>query len=203
MLYSWGASWPDRPLALKTNHHATSAALLKPPADRRYEPYELKTLGRTTSPKPLLMVDIDGVISLFGRGPLGPAPAAPGRAGRVHSIDGIPHFLSSTAAAHLLALAATSTWSGPAAGRRRPRTPPRLLGLPAALPFLRFSRAAGRGNAHWKLEAIDTSPARAAGLDRRRLQPGLPRVGRRRAAPTLLVRPSPRTGSDEGGAAAG
>ena len=48
------------------------------------------------------MVDIDGVISLFGV----PTRARRRHAieGTLHSIDGIPHFLSSTAAAHLLAL---------------------------------------------------------------------------------------------------
>ena len=72
------------------------------------------------------MVDIDGVVSLFGipesaaaasataaRQPCPPAPSSPPAAasgedprveGSLHSIDGIPHFLSSTAAAHLLAL---------------------------------------------------------------------------------------------------
>jgi hypothetical protein len=65
------------------------------------------------------MVDIDGVISLFGRSAT-PGPALGRRIDRratsvdgiFHSIDGIPHFLSSTAAAHLLASPRTSTWSG-------------------------------------------------------------------------------------------
>src|SRR6185312_5824106 len=48
---------------------------------------------------PLLLVDIDGVISLFAFGG-GPPPR-----GSFHSIDGIPHFLSSEAARHLLELA--------------------------------------------------------------------------------------------------
>ena len=72
------------------------------------------------------MVDIDGVVSLFGipesaaaasaaaaRQPCPPATSSPSAAGsgedlqvegNLHSIDGIPHFLSSTAATHLLAL---------------------------------------------------------------------------------------------------
>src|ERR1700677_1526291 len=62
--------------------------------------------------KPLLLVDIDGVISLFGspgRSLLGPAASegassTPGPKGSFHSIDGTPHFLSATAAAHLLEL---------------------------------------------------------------------------------------------------
>jgi hypothetical protein len=112
--------------------------------------------------RPLLLVDIDGVVSLFGF----PPHAAP--AGSFHWIDGIPHFLSSTAAAHLLALSEIfelvwcSGWE-----ERANEYLPTLLGLPAALPFLRFAPAvrassgvAGSGaerttRGHWKLDAID------------------------------------------------
>jgi hypothetical protein len=117
------------------------------------------------------MVDIDGVVSLFGFAP----HAQP--AGSFHSIDGIPHFLSAGAAAHLLALGEIfelvwcSGWE-----ERANEYLPGLLGLPAELPFLRFDRAVRassgvsqeRGAAtsvpttrapttrgHWKLAAID------------------------------------------------
>ena len=84
--------------------------------------------------RPLLMVDIDGVISLFGgrrRRGAGRRPRA-----RLHSIEGIPHFLSSTAAAHLLDLRAifdlvwASGWE-----EKADEHLPRLLGLPARLPI--------------------------------------------------------------------
>jgi hypothetical protein len=112
--------------------------------------------------QPFLMVDIDGVISLFGAWrPVGwdPAGTDAGRRsadGSLHSIDGTPHFLSATAAAHLLDLATlfelvwASGWE-----ERANEHLPRLLGLPAGLPFLRFERTVGRSNAHWKLDAID------------------------------------------------
>ena len=130
------------------------------------------------------MVDIDGVISLFGFDRSGAQAHSPeGRAseglvgrrarpdGTFHSIDGIPHFLSSTAAAHLLALASVfdlvwaSGWE-----EKAEEYLPRLLGLPAGLPFLRFERRAGTGartgtgagssmNAHWKLDAVDAHAA--------------------------------------------
>src|ERR1700736_5552289 len=92
--------------------------------------------------KPLLLVDIDGVISLFGasfasvsaerRGNDGAAPK-----GSFHSIEGIPHFFSSAAAAHLLELwplfelVWASGWE-----ERANEHLPHLLGLPEALPFL-------------------------------------------------------------------
>jgi len=114
--------------------------------------------------RPLLMVDIDGVISLFGgweRGGWGvPSGTADDRgapkAGSFHSIEGSPHFLSSAAAAHLLELAASYelVWASGWEERANEHLP-HLLGVPPALPFLRFARNVGHTNAHWKLDAID------------------------------------------------
>jgi hypothetical protein len=122
--------------------------------------------------RPLLMVDIDGVISLFGfpggalstpRPGTSPSPEASTSAtpdGSFHTVDGIPHFLSHTAAAHLLTLARdfdlvwASGWE-----EKAEEYLPRLLGLPAGLPFLSFERSQGAGRSidgHWKLDAIDT-----------------------------------------------
>lgn len=109
--------------------------------------------------RPLLLVDIDGVVSLSGF----PSPPDPPPAGSFHSIDGIPHFLSAEAATHLLALGEhyelvwCSGWE-----ERADEYLPSLLGLPAGLPFLRFDasvRTTGGSGAsthgHWKLPAID------------------------------------------------
>ena len=100
--------------------------------------------------KPLLFVDIDGVISLWGFD----SNARP--AGAFHNVDGIIHFLSSGAAVHLLALAEhfdlvwCSGWEEKAEEHL-----PHALALPAGLPFLSFPRNPGRANRHWKLDAID------------------------------------------------
>ncbi len=116
----------------------------------------------------LLFVDIDGVLSLFGF----PPQAMP--EGAFHSIDGIPHFLSTAAARHLLSLVSVfdlvwaSGWE-----EKADEYLPHLLGLPSGLPFLSFERAMrGMGGtretgatatrAHWKLQAIDAH----AGPDR-------------------------------------
>ena len=149
--------------------------------------------------KPLLMVDIDGVISLFGV----PSTSASERLsleGALHSIDGTPHFLSSTAAAHLLALAPlfelvwASGWE-----ERANEHLPYLLGLPPALPFLRFSRPIGspptRANAHWKLDAIDAyADGRPLAWIDDALNPACHEWAELRAAPTLLVQTEPEHG---------
>jgi hypothetical protein len=157
--------------------------------------------GAKAHERPLLMVDIDGVISLFG----GWEQTASGRrdwdgahspAGTFHSIDGTPHFLSSAAAAHLLDLSSlfelvwASGWE-----ERANEHLPHLLGLPPDLPFLTFARAVGRSNAHWKLEAIDAyAGERALAWVDDALGDACHEWARERAAPTLLVQTDPRRG---------
>jgi hypothetical protein len=157
------------------------------------------------------MVDIDGVVSLFGasaataprppaaRGGSGPPGEAPGTAGSFHSIDGIPHFLSSTAAAHLLELASAfdlvwaSGWE-----EKANEYLPHLLGLAGPLPFLRFSRGAGAGratHAHWKLAAIDVyAGVRPLAWIDDAFNPACHAWARAREAPTLLVSTAPEYG---------
>jgi hypothetical protein len=155
----------------------------------------------TKAPKPLLLIDIDGVISLFG-GPGLPGQSDAGSSapeGSFHSIEGIPHFLSATAAAHLLSLQAhfelvwASGWE-----EKADEYLPRLLGLPAGLPFLRFPRAVGRSNAHWKLEAIDTyAAARPLAWIDDALNGACHEWASAREAPTLLVQTAPERGLTE------
>ncbi len=146
-------------------------------------------MPRADSHKPLLLVDIDGVISLFG-GRLAE------KAGSFHSIDGMPHFLSATAAAHLLDLAGEfdlvwcSGWE-----EKADEHLPHLVGLPRGLPFLRFERAVGRGNAHWKLAAIDAyARERPLAWVDDALSPACHEWAASRAAPTLLVQTEPAKG---------
>jgi HAD domain in Swiss Army Knife RNA repair proteins len=141
--------------------------------------------------RPLLMVDIDGVISLFAEG-----WQRDDAQGSFHSIEGIPHFLSVTAAAHLLALCEdfelvwASGWE-----ERADEHLPHLLGLPAGLPFLRFERAVGRTNAHWKLDAIDAyAGARPLAWIDDALEQECHDWAAARSAPTLLVQTEPARG---------
>ncbi len=144
--------------------------------------------------RPLLMVDVDGVISLFA-GAAGPRERRP-EEGRWHSIDGMVHFLSATAAAHLLALGEdfelvwATGWE-----ERADEHLPHLLGLPRGLPFLRFERAVGRANAHWKLDAIDAyAGGRALAWVDDALGPACEEWAAARSAPTLLVQTDPELG---------
>lgn len=150
------------------------------------------------------MVDIDGVISLFAgweRGGWG-AGGGTGRdhdaapTGSFHVIDGSPHFLSSAAAAHLLELSDmyelvwASGWE-----ERANEHLPHLLGLPQALPFLRFARSVGRTNAHWKLDAIDVyARDRPLAWIDDAFNDACHEWARVRRAPTLLVQTVPELG---------
>ncbi len=151
------------------------------------------------------MVDIDGVLSLFGGWQSGGWQGMDARAderpvnGSFHTIDGIPHFLSRAAATHLLDLAAdfdlvwASGWE-----EKAEEYLPRLLEFPAGLPFLRFERDVGgteSARAHWKLEAIDAYAGERplAWIDDA-LNPACHAWAEERPSPTLLVQTAPAYG---------
>lgn len=100
--------------------------------------------------QPILAVDVDGVISLFGFESLEEAP------GRFEMIDGVVHCISLAAGERLRRLAEhyelvwASGWE-----ERANEHLPALLGLPKPLPYLTFDGRARFGTAHWKLEALD------------------------------------------------
>lgn len=175
--------------------------------------------GAGVQERPLLLVDIDGVISLFARSPTdSPAPAglahaphaarlADGAAvGSLHSIDGILHYLSATAARHLHALARVfdlvwaSGWE-----EKADEYLPHLLGVPAGLPFLTFARRSSRGSAealsvdaHWKLEAVDGyAQERALAWIDDAFNDACHEWAAARTAPTLLVATAPERGLTE------
>jgi hypothetical protein len=138
-----------------------------------------------------LLVDIDGVISLFGFDPARPP------AGKFELVDGIAHFLSATAGEHLRALSRgfelvwCSGWE-----EKANEYLPFALGLPGPLPWLSFERDVGRANGHWKLAAIDryAAPGRPlAWIDDAHDDP-CREWATSRSAPTLLVGTEPAVG---------
>ena len=100
--------------------------------------------------RPLLLVDVDGVISLFGFDPSNPP------AGRFEIVDGIAHFLSATAGEHLrrlsgeFDLAWCTGWE-----EKANEYLPLALGLPTELPLVPFDDCDRPPSAHWKVAAID------------------------------------------------
>jgi hypothetical protein len=104
--------------------------------------------------KPLLLVDVDGVISLFG------FPQHDRPAGRFEMVDGIAHFLSATAGEHLRLLsdAFEPVWCTGWEEKANEYLP-HALGLDGPWPYLSFERNPGRDRAHWKLDAIDAYAA--------------------------------------------
>lgn len=140
---------------------------------------------------PVLFVDIDGVISLWGFD-MNVRPE-----GAFHNVDGVMHFLSSGAGNHLLALSDRfelvwcSGWEEKANDHL-----PHALALPGELPFLSFDRNPGRGHGHWKLPAIEAyaGPRRAVAWIDDAHDEACHTWAARRRAPTLLVGTTPATG---------
>jgi hypothetical protein len=141
--------------------------------------------------KPVLFVDIDGVISLWGFNS-GARPS-----GAFHNVDGAIHFLSADAGFHLLALSQRfdvvwcSGWE-----EKADEYLPLALAVPSGLPFLSFDRNPGRGHGHWKLPAIDAyagAQRPLAWIDDAH-DDACRAWAARRDAPALLVSTSPATG---------
>jgi hypothetical protein len=143
--------------------------------------------------KPVLFCDIDGVISLWGFGEY-TRPA-----GVYAAVDGIPHFLSTRAAEHLLELEShfelvwCSGWE-----EKADEHLPALLGVPSGLAHLSFgerSRAQVSARAHWKLAAIEEHAGdRPLAWVDDAFNDACHAWAARRAAPTLLVATEPAVG---------
>ena len=140
--------------------------------------------------RPLLLIDIDGVISLFGFDHAQPPQ------GNYVAVDGIAHFLSTEAGAQLIALSDDfelvwcSGWE-----EKADEHLPFALGLPAGLPHVRFEHEGDGDGRHWKLASIDRFAGDAV------LSPGWTTImtpaatcGRQRATPRpCSSRPGDRT----------
>ncbi len=143
--------------------------------------------------RPLLMLDIDGVLSLFGFPPHDPP------AGSFHAIEGIPHFLSAAAAPQLQRLSSVFdlVWASGWEERANDHLPA-LLGLPSPLPFLTFAREAAAGRsmrAHWKLHAVDSyAGSRPLAWVDDAFNDACERWAAARAFPTLLIATEPAVG---------
>jgi hypothetical protein len=143
--------------------------------------------------RPILAVDVDGVISLFG---FDEPPAA--AEARYELVDGMLHCISLRAGERLRRLTEhfelvwATGWEEKANFYL-----PALLGL-AELPHLTFDGAARFGSAHWKLGPLDRYCAgRALAWIDDNLDDSCHRWARERPAPTLLVPTEPSIGLQE------
>jgi uncharacterized protein YjbJ (UPF0337 family) len=143
----------------------------------------VKRTQQKSDNRPILFVDVDGVISLFGFNP----SARP--AGTFQSIDGILHLIGAEAASRLARLAdrLELVW---ATGWEEKANEylVHLLEMPNELPVLSFDGRAVFGSSHWKLDAIDEyARGRPAAWIDDNIDDQCRRWAASRREPTLLV----------------
>jgi hypothetical protein len=145
----------------------------------------------TQNDKPVLFVDVDGVLSLFG------FPAGAELPGPFHWVDGIAHCIPPHTGPMLERLAErfelvwATGWE-----EKANEYLPRILGLPfKELPVLTFDGRAVFGSSHWKLEAINTyAGERPAAWVDDNMDSACELWADHREAATLLVRTDPPQG---------
>jgi hypothetical protein len=134
---------------------------------------------------PILFVDVDGVLSLFGF-----APGAEQLPGPLYWIDGIAHFIPDDVGGRLVKLAEgfELVWATGWEERANEHLP-HLLGLPfRELPYLTFDGRAVFGSAHWKVDAIaDYAGDRPAAWIDDNIDEDCIAWAEGRSAPTLIV----------------
>jgi hypothetical protein len=146
------------------------------------------------SQHPLLLVDVDGVISLFG------FDHAARPEGRLLLVDGITHFLSGTAGAHLRRLERTFELAWCTGWEEKANDYlPLALGLSGPLAYVQFEPDGRPPEAHWKLGGIDrhVAPARPVAWIDDAHDERCVAWAAARAAPTLLATTDPAVGITE------
>jgi len=143
--------------------------------------------------RPILAIDVDGVISLFG---FEEPPSS--SAARFELIDGMVHCISLRAGERLTRLAELydMVW---ATGWEEKANDylPNVLGLPE-LPYLTFKDATRFGSAHWKLGPLDDyGKGRAMAWIDDSFDESCYEWSRRRREPTLLVPTESEIGLEE------
>jgi hypothetical protein len=146
--------------------------------------------SRSKADRPILAVDVDGVISLFGfQDPVdATGMKGPDAPGEFHLIDGMLHCIALDTGPRLNRLAETYEliWASGWEDRANDHLP-QILGVPK-LHHLTFDGRAKFGTAHWKLDALEeyAGDRPLAWIDDS-LDDGCYEWADARTAPTLLV----------------
>ena len=146
--------------------------------------------GKEPLKLPVLFMDVDGVLSVFGFPHDGPPP------GRMCSVDGIPHCLVHGCGERLITLSQVYelVWATGWEDRANEHLP-HLLGLGREYPTLSFDHQPQWGSAHWKLSAIERYAAdRPAAWIDDNFNEACRFWASEREAPTLLVPTEPAIG---------
>jgi HAD domain in Swiss Army Knife RNA repair proteins len=144
--------------------------------------------------RPLLLIDVDGVISLFGFDHRSPP------AGRYQLVDGITHFLSVRAGEHLRRLAEAFELAWCTGWEEKANDYlPLALGLDGPLPHVVFDPSERPAQAHWKLGAIGryVEPSRPMAWVDDAHDDRCASWAAQRPGPTLLVTTDPAVGLTE------
>lgn len=143
--------------------------------------------------RPILAVDVDGVISIFG------FETPPGKdEAKFELVDGMVHCISLRAGERLKRLSEhyDLIWATGWEDRANDYLP-NILGVPE-LPFLTFNGAARFGSAHWKLGPIDEyCEGRPAAWIDDNFDESCYEWARERDEPTLLIPTEPDLGLEE------
>jgi len=142
-------------------------------------------LNQSPSKRPILFLDVDGVISLFGFPSTDPPP------GSFHFVDGVMHCINESCGPRLTRLSERYelVWATGWEEKANEYLPYLLRLEVSELPVLTFDGRAVFGSAHWKVGAIDEyARGRPAAWVDDFLDEECERWAAERYEPTLLVR---------------
>ena len=142
-------------------------------------------MNQSPSKRPILFLDVDGVISLFGFPSTDPPP------GSFHFVDGVMHCINESCGPRLTRLSERYelVWATGWEEKANEYLPYLLRLEVPELPVLSFDGQAVFGSAHWKVGAIDEyARGRPAAWVDDFLDEECERWAAERYEPTLLVR---------------
>ena len=142
-------------------------------------------MNQSPSKRPILFLDVDGVISLFGFPSSDPPP------GSFHFVDGVMHCINESCGPRLTRLSERYelVWATGWEEKANEYLPYLLRLEVSELPVLTFDGRAVFGSAHWKVGAIDEyARGRPAAWVDDFLDEECERWAAERYEPTLLVR---------------